>query len=126
MFKMHHIIKKISIFVKSWGLSAPFLVTWSWVIWPIVVFQTDYDNIKLRNSVMASFQRRHRYYAIEKLHQTSVPFSIFGLYQSKFLAAQVAWPDCWVSATPWRPTKQHGPPLRGLVDFITNWLVNKY
>jgi len=37
-----------------------------------VVFQTDYDEIELKKSVMASFQWRYHYYVIEKRHQTNV------------------------------------------------------
>jgi len=49
------------------------------------VFQTDYDEIELKKSVMTSFQRHHRYY-VTKL--TSRSFSILGLSQSKIWLRQ--------------------------------------
>jgi len=83
MSKMHYFSNKFSKIAKRWGLSAPsaswplILVTWSFVM---VVFEADYDKIKLQNIVMTSFQWRH-YYVTEKRHQNNVT-KIFPIWVS--------------------------------------------
>jgi len=53
MSKMHYFSDKFSKIAKRLGLSAPsaaypsMLITWSSVIWPIVFFEADHDEIEL-------------------------------------------------------------------------------
>jgi len=53
----------------------------------MVVFEADYDKIKLQNTVTTSFQWRYHHYVTEKRNQK---FSNLDPFQSKFLAAPVA------------------------------------
>jgi len=47
----------------------------------MVVFEVDYDEIKLQNIVMTSFQKRHHHYVTEKRHQSNVT-KIFPIWAS--------------------------------------------
>jgi len=52
----------------------------------MVVFEADYEEIKLQNIVMTSFQWRHHHCVTEKRHKN---FFNSGSSQSKFLAEPV-------------------------------------
>jgi len=60
------------------------------MIWPNGGFEADYDEIKLQNIVMKSFQWHHHHYITEKRHLNNIT-KIFNLgpSRSKFLAAPI-------------------------------------
>jgi len=50
----------------------------------MVVFEADYDKIKLQNIVMTSFQWCHHHHVTERHHQNNVTKSFqFGLFSIK-------------------------------------------
>jgi len=78
MSKMHYISNKFSKIAKHWGFPSPAPLNlqywWLKVQWfgQIVVFEADYDEIKLQNIFMTSFQWRHHRYVTKKRHQNNV------------------------------------------------------
>jgi len=58
-----------------------------------VVFEADYDKIKLQNIIMTSFQWRHCHYITEKRHQNNVTnfFPIWALLNQNFWLCQRSW-----------------------------------
>jgi len=101
--EMYYFSNKFSKIFKRWGFPPPAplnLQYWKPEIpWfgQIVVFEADYEEIELQNTVMTSFQWRHHYSVTEKQwhHHYSVNekrhknFSNLGPSQSKFLATPV-------------------------------------
>jgi len=62
----------------------------------MVVFEADYDKIKIQNIAniaMTSFQWRHHHYVTEKRHQNNVTkkFSIWALLNHNFWLRQWSW-----------------------------------
>jgi len=70
MSKMHYFSNKFSKITKPLNLQH----WWLEVLWfgQIVVFEADYDKIKLQNIVMTSFQWCHHHYITKKCHQNNV------------------------------------------------------
>jgi len=63
MSKMHYFSNKFSKIIKRFNFQ-----WWPEVSWfgQTVVFEVDYDEIKLQHIVMTSFQWRHHHYVTEK------------------------------------------------------------
>jgi len=87
MSEMYYFSNKFSKIAKRWGLCSPASLNlrfwWPKVAWfgQIVVFQTDYDEIELKENQLW----RHRYYFTEKCHQTNIArFSILDSFQQNF------------------------------------------
>jgi len=99
---MHYFSIKFSKIAERWGCaggsSPPTLLNlrlrWSEVAWfdEIGVFQTDYDKIEFKKTVMTSFQWCHHYYITKKVTKlTSRDFSIMGPSQSHFWLRQMVY-----------------------------------